>query len=178
MELLFVVDTTRLLVAAPLFLNKQSVASLPATQPRATATSASSSSTPPARGRGLQLALSHVLGLFLDPRCLVCGRPERQNALCQAQLLLALAAEHSILLDRSQDGARRGRRRVLVTRQYIRFSFVIPKTAIVAIRTRVVRTQKGAHIRVLHMARKQPLTCDASMQQVLPALAINFKNKP
>ena len=30
MELLFVVDTTRLLVAAPLFLNKQSVASQPA----------------------------------------------------------------------------------------------------------------------------------------------------
>ena len=33
MELLFVVDTTRLLVAAPLFLNKQSVASQPASQP-------------------------------------------------------------------------------------------------------------------------------------------------
>ena len=30
----FVVDTTRLLVAAPLFLNKQSVASQPASQPR------------------------------------------------------------------------------------------------------------------------------------------------
>ena len=34
MELLFVVDTTQLLVAAPPFLNKQPVASQPASQPR------------------------------------------------------------------------------------------------------------------------------------------------
>ena len=73
--------------------------------------------------RGWQL--HHALDLDLGPWRLVCGCLDRQNALCQAPLLLALTAEHSVLLDRSQagHGARRGR--VLVTRQYIRFSFVI-----------------------------------------------------
>ena len=64
--------------------------------------------------------LYHALDFDLDPWRLVCGHRERENVLCQAPLLLALTAEHSILLDRSQAGARRGR--VLVTHQYIRFA--------------------------------------------------------
>ena len=45
--------------------------------------------------------LYHVLDFDLDPWCLVGSCLDCQNALCQAPLLLALTAEHSILLDRS-----------------------------------------------------------------------------
>ena len=80
-----------------------------------------------------------------------------------------MPAEHSILLDRSQAGARRGR--VLVTRQYIRFSFVIRKHGHSGNTDTGCPNVEGAFIRVLDMTCKQPLTCDAFMQQVLPALA-------